>query len=139
MSGSRGSPPPTAGSSSWASANATDERATNQCAVAGPAAARTTRPHSAGRSVSSGHHGVEPEACRLFRTWPNRPTEEGPAIGDSAVFLFVGLVLFLLAGISERRRRSLGEAASPFQARAPLVIGLCGLIDVVLAILLRLA
>ena len=63
----------------------------------------------------------------------------GPAIGDSAVFLFVGLVLFLLAGISERRRRSLGEAASPFQARAPLVIGLCGLIDVVLAILLRLA
>jgi len=78
-------------------------------------------------------------ADRSDRRSRNAVGRRGHPIGDSAVFLFVGLVLFVLAAISEWRRRSLGEAASPFQARAPLVIGLCGLIDVVLAILLRLA
>jgi hypothetical protein len=77
-------------------------------------------------------------AGRSDRRSRNPVARRGHAIGDSAVFLFVGLVLFLLAAISEWRRRRLGEAASPFQARAPLVIGLCGLIDVILAILLRL-
>ena len=67
---------------------------------------------------------------------PASPAEER-SIGDSLPFLFVGVVLFVLAGLAERRRRALGPAGSAALARAPLVIAACGLIDVVLAFLIR--
>jgi hypothetical protein len=59
------------------------------------------------------------------------------AIGDSLPFLFVGVVLFVLAGIAERRRRMLGPAGSASLRRAPLVIALCGVVDILLAIVMR--
>jgi hypothetical protein len=63
-------------------------------------------------------------------------TEE-PTIGESLPFLFVGVVLFVLAGLAERRRRTLGPAGSAALARAPLVIAACGLVDILLAFVVR--
>jgi hypothetical protein len=52
------------------------------------------------------------------------------------VFVLVGIGLLGLAAVAEGRRRRLGPAASRFQAGAPVVIGLCGVVDLVLAVLL---
>ena len=67
----------------------------------------------------------------------HRERDRSRAIGDSLPFLFVGVVLFVLAALAEQRRRMLGPAGSASLRRAPLVIALCAVVDVLLAIVMR--